>query len=117
MPTQVGFLPKNIAMSQNNKWTIKDYFNVMQDKEQSSSSHDNPALGIPMVPTIPKGRYHPYATPPIPEARPIPGRLIPTTPGHAYPAGSIRAALGMTIPSPLHYPAGPDIPQYSEHPA
>eukprot|EP00972_Heterocapsa_arctica_P089934 13268133-Heterocapsa_arctica.AAC.1 len=30
IPTQVGFLPENIATSQKNEWTIKDYFNVMQ---------------------------------------------------------------------------------------
>eukprot|EP00972_Heterocapsa_arctica_P033837 4980360-Heterocapsa_arctica.AAC.1 len=103
-------------MSQTNKWTMKDYFNVMQVNEQSSSSHDNPALGIPMVPPIPKVSSHPVASAHIPEAKAIPGRLIPTPAGNVYPAGSIRAALGMTIPSPLSYPAGPDIPQYSEHP-
>eukprot|EP00972_Heterocapsa_arctica_P112567 16432525-Heterocapsa_arctica.AAC.1 len=47
IPSQVGYLPENIALSQKNKWTIKDYFNAIEVNEQSSSSHDNPEGRIP----------------------------------------------------------------------
>eukprot|EP00972_Heterocapsa_arctica_P036472 5367972-Heterocapsa_arctica.AAC.1 len=56
-PSQIGFLPENIAMSQKNKWTINDYFNATKVNEQSSSSHDNPEYHIPRGDNPDSARY------------------------------------------------------------
>ncbi len=99
-----------------NARTIPRTLNYQSDKGTSSGIYLRPKEHTSVTP-IPTGTISPDGPlAPIPEVQTIPGSFIPNPAGAANPAMTIRAALGMTIPSVLVYPAGTILPRYSEHP-